>query len=101
MPERNEPPREEGERELMNMSRLADTLGVTRQWLHRLRVSDPKFPASERAPGSTREVWDLHAVRTYYEGREKKPGERTDLKPKETRPDDAGRNQPVPGSDGQ
>ena len=82
MPERNEPRREEGERELMNMSRLADSLGVTRQWLHALRVKDPKFPPSERLPGSTREVWDLHAVRAYYEAREKRPGERTDLKPK-------------------
>ncbi|SCK20226.1 hypothetical protein YUYDRAFT_02103 [Streptomyces sp. ScaeMP-e48] len=81
MPERNEPP--EGERELMNMSRLAASLGVTRQWLHRLRVTDPEFPPSERAPGSTREVWDLRAVRAYYEAREKRPGERTDLKPKE------------------
>lgn len=83
MPERKEPRREEGERELMNMSRLADSLGVTRQWLHTLRVKDPAFPPSERLPGSTREVWDLHAVRAYYEGREKRPGERTDLKPKE------------------
>ena len=98
MPERNEPPRKEGARELMNMSRLADTLGVTRQWLHRLRVSDPDFPASERVPGSTREVWDLHAVRAYYEGREKKPGERTDLKPKETPPDDPERNEPGGGA---
>ncbi|MGW1814093.1 hypothetical protein ACWCQM_11105 [Streptomyces sp. NPDC002125] len=83
MPERNEPPGEEGARELMNMSKLAESLGVTRQWLHRLRVSDPAFPASERLPGSTREVWDLHAVRAYYEARETKQGERTDLKPKE------------------
>lgn len=81
MPERKEPPREEGAQELMNMSTLAGALGVTRQWLHKLRVNDPEFPAAARLPGSTREVWDLHAVRAYYEGREKKPGERTDLKP--------------------
>lgn len=80
MPEREDPPREEGARELMNMSQLATALGVTRQWLHALRVKDPNFPPSERLPGSTREFWDLHAVRAYYEGREKKPGERTDLK---------------------
>ncbi|NEC43249.1 helix-turn-helix domain-containing protein [Streptomyces sp. SID8016] len=83
MPERSEPPREEGVRELMNMSKLAEALGVTRQWLHKLRVSDPEFPAAERAPGSTRDVWDLRAFRVYYEGREKRPGERTDLKSKE------------------
>lgn len=80
MPEREDPQREEGARELMNMSQLATALGVTRQWLHALRVKDPDFPPSERPPGSTREVWDLRAVRTYYEGREKRPGERTDLK---------------------
>lgn len=80
MPERNEPPREEGGRELLNMSRLASALGVTRQWLHALRVKDPNFPPSERLPGSTREVWDLNAVRAYYEGRELRRGQRTDLK---------------------
>ncbi|NNJ04168.1 hypothetical protein HHX38_08475 [Streptomyces sp. PKU-MA01144] len=80
MPERDEPQQQEGARELMNMSQLAGALGVTRQWLHRLRVSDPAFPPSERPPGSTRDVWDLAAVRSYYEGREKRPGERTDLK---------------------
>lgn len=80
MPEQGEPQQEKGARELMNMSQLANALGVTRQWLHRLRVSDPNFPASERAPGSTREVWDAAAVRAYYDARERRPGERTDLK---------------------
>jgi hypothetical protein len=82
MPERNEPLQGNEERELMNMSQLANSLGVTRQWLHKLRVTDPAFPASERAPGSTREVWDLRAVRAYYEARERRPGERTDLHPR-------------------
>ncbi|NUK22050.1 hypothetical protein [Streptomyces lunaelactis] len=82
MPEQDEPTPEEGARELMNMSGLASALGVTRQWLHALRVKDPKFPPAERLPGSTREVWDLKSVRAYYEGREKRPGERTDLKDK-------------------
>ena len=82
MPERNESPQEEGARELMNMSGLASALGVTRQWLHALRVKDPNFPPSERVPGSTREVWDVQEVRAYYEAREKRPGERTDLKGK-------------------
>ena len=82
MPERKEPPSAEGEQELMNMSGLAAALGVTRQWLHALRVKDPDFPPSERLPGSTREVWDLHTMRAYYEARERNPGERTDLKPK-------------------
>lgn len=81
MPEREEPQQQEGERELMNMSQLATALGVTRQWLHSLRVKDAGFPPSERQPGSTREVWDLGVVRRYYEGRELRKGERTDLKP--------------------
>lgn len=51
MPEREDPQREEGARELMNMSQLATALGVTRQWLHALRVKDPDFPPSERPPG--------------------------------------------------
>lgn len=95
MPEREDPQRKEGARELMNMSRLATSLGVTRQWLHTLRVKDPNFPPPEHLPGSTREVWDLYAVRTYYEGREKRPGERTDLKkpPKENPPDDPPRGE--------
>ena len=80
MPEPTRPGPPEGERELMNMSQLAGALGVTRQWLHSLRTRDPHFPSSQRQPGSTREVWDLVAVRSYYEAREKKPGERTDLK---------------------
>jgi predicted DNA-binding transcriptional regulator AlpA len=80
MSEREDPQPQEGARELLNMSKLADALGVTRQWLHALRVKDPGFPPSERLTGSTREVWDLAAVRAYYEGREKRPGERTDLK---------------------
>lgn len=80
MPEQERPEDQEGERELMNMSKLAATLGVTRQWLHALRVKDPDFPAPQRQPGSTREVWDPIAVREYYEGRELRPGERTDLK---------------------
>jgi predicted DNA-binding transcriptional regulator AlpA len=80
MSEREKPQRQEGERELMNMSQLAAALGVTRQWLHALRVKDPGFPASRRQPGSTRDVWDASEVRTYYETRERRPGERTDLK---------------------
>lgn len=85
MPEREEPPREEGEeRELVNMSQLAAALGVTRQWLHALRVKDPAFPQSTRAPGSTREVWDVAVVRAYYDARERRPGERTDLKRRPT-----------------
>ncbi|MEU0761610.1 hypothetical protein ABZ351_18285 [Streptomyces microflavus] len=83
MPDEREPdPVDEGE--LVNLSQLAVELGVTRQWLHKLRTADPAFPASKRQPGSTREVWDVAQVRAYYRGRELRPGERTDLKPPAT-----------------
>ena len=82
MPDKKEPePSDEGK--LVNLSQLAAELGVTRQWLHTLRTTDPAFPASRRRPGSTREFWDLSEARTYYKARELRPGERTDLKPKE------------------
>ncbi|MEU6952093.1 hypothetical protein [Streptomyces sp. NPDC045714] len=80
MPDEKEPvPTDEGE--LVNLSQLAEALGVTRQWLHALRTKDPAFPASRRKPGSTREFWDLTEARAYYKARELRPGERTDLKP--------------------
>lgn len=70
------------EEELLNLSQLAQALGVTRQWLHRLRTQDPEFPAPQRKAGSTRDVWDLRTARAYYESRDLRPGERTDLKPR-------------------
>jgi hypothetical protein len=79
MPDKQEPGGTE-EGELVNLSQLATRLGVTRQWLHALRIKDPAFPSARRKPGSTREFWDLAEARAYYEGREIRPGERTDLK---------------------
>ncbi|MEU2764280.1 hypothetical protein [Streptomyces sp. NPDC007094] len=80
MPDEKKPvPTDEGE--LVNLSQLAEALGVTRQWLHALRTKDPAFPASRRKPGSTREFWDLGEARAYYKARELRPGERNDLKP--------------------
>ncbi|MFJ1869943.1 hypothetical protein [Streptomyces chartreusis] len=85
-PEPEETQVEEGR--LVNLSQLAAELGVTRQWLHNLRVKDPKFPPSRRKPGSTRDFWDLAEARAYYKGRELRPGERTDLKSKSEGPPD-------------
>ncbi|MEV6105727.1 hypothetical protein AB0M28_13570 [Streptomyces sp. NPDC051940] len=87
MPDGQEPGRAE-EGRLVNLSQLAVELGVTRQWLHALRTKDPKFPAARRQPGSTRDVWDLAEARAYYDARELRPGERTDLQ----RPDAEGRS---------
>ncbi|MEV1020685.1 hypothetical protein [Streptomyces sp. NPDC050264] len=83
MPDAQEPGNTQGDDEeakLVNLSQLAAELGVTRQWLHALRLNDPKFPTPQRKPGSTRDFWDLAEARTYYRGRELRPGERTDLK---------------------
>lgn len=82
MPDAPEPDAtpEAEENRLVNLSQLAQELGVTRQWLHALRLKDPAFPPSRRKPGSTREHWDLAEARAYYKGRELRPGERTDLK---------------------
>lgn len=84
MPEEHEPgeTHETEEGELMNLSQLAQSLGVSRQWLHRVRLDDPSFPASRSRPGSTREFWDPAEVRTYWDARELRPGARTDLKGK-------------------
>lgn len=79
MPDHEAPPEEE-EPELMNMSQLATELGVTRQWLHALRVKDPDFPSARRTAGSTRDLWSLAEVRAYWRARNVRPGERTDLK---------------------
>jgi hypothetical protein len=69
---------QEGEPELVNMSALAESLGVTRQWLHVLRTKDPEFPAPQRKPGSTRDLFDLGEVEEYYRNRLREPGRRTD-----------------------
>jgi hypothetical protein len=73
---------EEGARELKTIPQLAPDVGMSRQQLHRLRVTDPAFPSPRRVPGSTREKFDLHEVRAYLKGRVLRPGERTDLKAK-------------------
>lgn len=86
MPEREEPqpPRtSEGEPTLVNMSQLADALGVTRQALHAWRRRHDDFPQPKRVPGSTRDQWDLDEVRTYWQNRKLRPGARTDLDPKQ------------------
>lgn len=83
MPEREEPPTRdasEGEPRLGNMSALAAELGVSRQALHNWRRKHEDFPEPQRRPGSTRDEWDLDEVRRYWDTRDLRPGERTDLK---------------------
>jgi hypothetical protein len=82
MPEREEPPTPdggEGEPRLGNMSRVAAELGVSRQYVHTWRRTHDDFPQPHRRPGSTRDEWDLDEVRRYWDARDLRPGERTDL----------------------
>lgn len=82
MPEREESPTPdsgEGAPTLVNMSRLAVELGVSRQALHTWRRHHDDFPAPRRRPGSTRDEWDLDEARRYWKNRDLRPGERTDL----------------------
>jgi predicted DNA-binding transcriptional regulator AlpA len=82
MPEREEPQSTgagEGEERLLNMTQLAAALGTTRQSLHSWRRTHDDFPAPRRRPGSTRDEWSLDEVRAYWDARELRRGERTDL----------------------
>ncbi|MFI1467625.1 helix-turn-helix transcriptional regulator [Streptomyces wuyuanensis] len=82
MPEREEPQSpdvSEGEPRLVNMSVLAAELGVSRQALHAWRRTHDDFPPARRRPGSTRDEWNLDEVRAYWENRDRRPGQRTDL----------------------
>lgn len=69
----------EGEPTLVNMSRLAAELGVSRQALHTWRRHHEDFPQPQRRPGSTRDEWNLDEVRAYWRDRDLRPGARTDL----------------------
>ncbi|MFI9600352.1 hypothetical protein ACIHCX_10805 [Streptomyces sp. NPDC052043] len=83
MPEREEPQStdaSEGEPTLVNMSQLAVELGVSRQALHTWRRHHDDFPQPQRRPGSTRDEWDLDEVRRYWDARDLRPGQRTDLR---------------------
>lgn len=83
MPEREESQSTdagEGEPRLVNMSTLATELGVSRQALHTWRRTHDDFPPARRRPGSTRDEWDLDEVRAYWENRDLRPGQRTDLR---------------------
>lgn len=83
MPEREDrrpPAADEGEPTLVNMSQLAVELGVSRQALHTWRRHHADFPAPARRPGSTRDEWNLDEVRRYWDARDLRPGQRTDLR---------------------
>ncbi|MEV6836789.1 hypothetical protein AB0N17_20155 [Streptomyces sp. NPDC051133] len=62
------------------MSQLAAALGTTRQSLHNWRRQHADFPQPRRRKGSTRDEWDLDEVRAYWDTRELRPGQRTDLR---------------------
>jgi hypothetical protein len=68
--------------QLMTIPEIAEHRGVSRQLVHRIARSDPKFPAPVVEPGSTRAKYPTDAVDEYFETRVLQPGRRTDLEAK-------------------
>ncbi|MFM9373244.1 helix-turn-helix transcriptional regulator [Streptomyces sp. Da 82-17] len=67
---------------LLTIPEIAEERGVSRQLVHRIARSDPKFPAPVLEPGSTRAKYPADAVEEFWKGRVTKPGRRTDLEAK-------------------
>lgn len=74
----NETPQEGKERRLLNLTEVAQRRKISRQRLHKLRTTDPKFPPARRHPGSTRDLYDAEEVDAYFDQRVLRPGWRTD-----------------------
>ena len=68
----------EGKDELLTIAQITQLFRVSRQTLHRLRVSGA-FPAPEHDPGSTRAKWRESVVSAYFVTNPLRPGARTDL----------------------
>jgi predicted DNA-binding transcriptional regulator AlpA len=73
---------------LMTIPQIAERRGMTRQRVHRIASTDPKFPAPVLEPGSTRVKYPAEAVDEYFRTRVIQPGRRTDLEAR--RDSDAG-----------
>ncbi|MEU6054202.1 hypothetical protein ABZ829_27750 [Streptomyces xanthochromogenes] len=73
---------DEEEREaprLETIPEIAERRGLTRQRVHRIARTDPKFPDPVIEPGSTRVKYLAEAIDAYFDGRVLRPGRRTDL----------------------
>ncbi|MFF4385573.1 helix-turn-helix transcriptional regulator [Streptomyces sp. NPDC001552] len=83
MPE--EEHQEERGDELLTIAQITQEFGISRQALHTLRAQG-LFPASETAPGSTRQKWRKSVVAEFFAANPKRPGTRTDLYPRQSGP---------------
>lgn len=72
--------------ELLTIPEIATRRGLSRQRVHRIARSDPKFPKPVLQPGTTRAKYPAPDVDEYFETRVLEPGKRTDL---EAKADDA------------
>lgn len=67
---------------LLTIPEIAADRGVSRQLVHRIARSDPKFPAPVLEPGSTRAKYAADAIDEFFTNRVTQPGRRTDLESK-------------------
>lgn len=66
----------------MTIPEIAERRGLSRQRVHRIARSDPKFPPPVLEPGTTRVKYPTAAVDEYFDTRVLQPGRRTDLEEK-------------------
>ncbi|MFF7795567.1 hypothetical protein [Streptomyces sp. NPDC007991] len=66
----------------MTIPQIAERCGLSRQRVHRIARSDPKFPKPVFVEGSTRPKYPTEKVDEYFDTRVLQPGRRTDLEEK-------------------
>jgi predicted transcriptional regulator len=76
--------------QLMTIPEIAEHRGLSRQRVHRIARSDPKFPTPVIEPGTTRLKYPTDAVDEYFDTRVLQPGRRTDLEEKQQDGDASG-----------
>lgn len=81
--------REKEAPELLTIPEIATRRGLSRQHIHRIAQTDPKFPKPVLQPGTTRLKYPAPDVDEYFETRVLEPGKRTDLKKKDKEADDS------------
>lgn len=69
----------------MTIPEIAERRGLSRQRVHRIARSDPKFPQPVFEPGSTRPKYPGDAVDEFFDTRVLRPGRRTDLETRRRR----------------
>lgn len=74
----------------MTIPEIAEHRGLSRQRVHRIARSDPKFPNPVLEPGTTRVKYPTDAVNEYFDTRILRPGRRTDLEEERQREESDG-----------